>query len=112
MRRSDGEVEVEAWPRTSIDDLEFVTPWRTFRWYYGQKHYSGSYWSSTIRSHVIYESRLELTRLLYADFAREVRAVFSHPFLITAEVDGVTRRHVPDFLILRDGFVPLGQGSG
>lgn len=107
VRRSDGEVEAEAWPRTSIDDLEFVTPWRTFRWYYGQKHYSGSYWSSTMRSHVIYESRLELTRLLYADFAREVRAIFSQPFLITAEVDGITRRHVPDFLILRDGLVPL-----
>ncbi|WP_329374740.1 helix-turn-helix domain-containing protein [Streptomyces sp. NBC_01483] len=26
-----------------------MTPWRTFRWYKGQKHYSGTYWSSTMR---------------------------------------------------------------
>ena len=38
-------------------------PWRTFRWYKGQKHYSGLYWSATTRTHVAYESRLELARL-------------------------------------------------
>jgi hypothetical protein len=38
-------------------------PYRTFRWYLGQMHYSGSYWSSTESAHVIYESRLELSRL-------------------------------------------------
>jgi hypothetical protein len=39
-----------------------VLPWRTFRWHYGQRHYSGTYWSSTVGRHVIYESRLELAR--------------------------------------------------
>ncbi|WP_078655755.1 TnsA-like heteromeric transposase endonuclease subunit [Streptomyces fulvoviolaceus] len=108
LRRSDGEIAVRTWPHASVDDLlEFSTPWRTFRWYYGQKHYSGFYWSSTMRSHVIYESRLELTRLIYADFTRDGRAIFAQPFLITAEIDGTLRRHVPDFLILRDGMVPL-----
>ena len=29
----------------------------------GQKHYSGLYWSATTRTHVAYESRLELARL-------------------------------------------------
>ena len=43
-------------------------PYRTFRWYLGQMHYSGSYWSSTESAHVIYESRLELSRLLMPDF--------------------------------------------
>ena len=42
------------------DDL----PWPTFRWYYGQQHYSGSYWAATMAAHVIYDSRLELARLL------------------------------------------------
>jgi hypothetical protein len=42
-------------------------PWRVFRWYQGQQHYSGTYWSSTQRDHVIYESRLELAALLLSD---------------------------------------------
>lgn len=37
-----------------------VSPWRTFRWYCGQKHCSGTYWCATLGDHVIYESRLEL----------------------------------------------------
>ncbi|MFI9580812.1 hypothetical protein ACIHCQ_02965 [Streptomyces sp. NPDC052236] len=51
--------------------LQSACPWRTFRWYKGQKHYSGTYWSSTMRDHVIHESRLELTRLLLAAQRRE-----------------------------------------
>jgi hypothetical protein len=27
--------------------LLLAAPWRTFRWYFGQRHYSGTYWSST-----------------------------------------------------------------
>lgn len=27
--------------------LSGAAPWRRFRWYHGQKHYSGSYWSAT-----------------------------------------------------------------
>ncbi|GAA3264582.1 TnsA-like heteromeric transposase endonuclease subunit [Streptomyces labedae] len=65
----------------------------------GQKHYSGSYWSSTQSDHVIYESRLELARLLYADFDRDVTAIVAQPFLLRAEVDGALRRHIPDYLM-------------
>lgn len=79
--------------------LYAAEPWRTFRWYMGQKHYSGSYWSSTQSDHVIYESRLELARLLYADFDRDVTAIVAQPFLLRAEVDGVLRRHIPDYLM-------------
>ncbi|NUP48493.1 MAG: TnsA-like heteromeric transposase endonuclease subunit [Catenulispora sp.] len=75
-------------------------PWRTFRWHLGQKHYSGTYWSVTERAHVIYESRLELARLLYADFDSGVSRILAQPFLMTAVVDGVGRRHIPDFLLL------------
>ncbi|MFC8838675.1 TnsA-like heteromeric transposase endonuclease subunit [Streptomyces griseoincarnatus] len=79
--------------------LYAAEPWRTFRWYMGQMHYSGSYWSSTQSDHVIYESWLELARLLYADFDRDVTAIVAQPFLLRAEVEGVLRRHIPDYLM-------------
>ena len=43
-------------------------------------HYSGTYWSATERGHVIYESRLELARLLFADFDASVNRIFAQPF--------------------------------
>ncbi|WP_151478224.1 TnsA-like heteromeric transposase endonuclease subunit [Streptomyces albicerus] len=108
-RRLDGKIDEDrAWSATGGKNFPPVTPWRTFRWRYGQKHYSGTYWSSTMGAHVVYESRLELTRLLYADFDQNVTAVFAQPFLLSATVDGsARRRHVPDFLLLRDNDVPL-----
>ncbi len=75
-------------------------PWRRFRWYRGQQHYSGSYWSTTESGHVIYESRLELSRLLLADFNPGVRRIKAQPCLMQAEVDGRVRRHVPDYWLL------------
>ena len=63
-RRSDDLSEVtREWPAAGIDELAGAVPWRSFRWYRGQKHYSGTYWSSTVGGHVTYESRLELSRL-------------------------------------------------
>jgi hypothetical protein len=53
------------------------------------------YWSSTTGAHVVYESRLELARLLLADFDREVAGIAAQPFLVREE----GRRHVPDFLL-------------
>lgn len=88
-----------AWESAPLEMLYAAEPWRTFRWYMGQKHYSGSYWSSTQSDHVIYESRLELARLLYADFDRDVTAIVAQPFLLRAEVDGALRRHIPDYLM-------------
>lgn len=108
LRHIDGEIDDrQPWSATSPDRFRLVAPWRTFRWHYGQKHYSGTYWSSTMRSHIIYESRLELTRLLYADFDSNVTAIFAQPFLLSATVDGSLRRHVPDYLLLRDKGGPL-----
>ncbi|WP_406140985.1 TnsA-like heteromeric transposase endonuclease subunit [Streptomyces sp. NBC_01089] len=91
------------WGSVPLDLLRDAQPWRTFRWFKGQRHYSGTYWSSTVRDHVIYESRLELARLLFADFARDVRHVVAQPFLLKAEVEGQLRRHIPDFLLMTDG---------
>ena len=80
-------------------DLYAAVPWRTFRWYFGQRHYSGTYWSATKHDHVIYESRLELAALLLADFDRAVRGIAAQPFQLTAEVDGKGRRHVLDYML-------------
>jgi hypothetical protein len=84
--------------------LDDAIPWRTFRMYFGQTHYSGAYWSATEAAHVIYESRLELSRLLLADFAADVTHIVAQPFLMRARVDGVRRRHIPDY------FLMTGQG--
>jgi hypothetical protein len=55
-----------------------------------------------VGGHVIYESRLELGRLLFADFAPDVRHIVAQPFLLKADVDGKVRRHIPDYLLLTD----------
>lgn len=73
-------------------------PWRTFRSHEGQKHYSGTYWSSTLGDHVIYESRLELANLIAADFDPQVERIAAQPFLLTAEVEGQPRRHILDYI--------------
>jgi hypothetical protein len=82
----------------SAGQLLSATPWRTFRWYYGQRHYPGVYWAATVRDHVIYESRLELASLILADFDPQVRRMVAQPFQLRADVDGRPRGHVPDFL--------------
>ncbi|HZN78544.1 MAG TPA: TnsA-like heteromeric transposase endonuclease subunit [Mycobacterium sp.] len=84
--------------RVSAAALFECVPWRTFRWYFGQRHYSGTWWSSTMCDHVIYESRLELSRLLLADFDPCVRQMIAQPFMVTATVDGQPRRHILDYL--------------
>lgn len=72
------------------------------RWHKGQRHYSGTYWAATERGHVIYESRLELARLLFADFDTSVKRIIAQPFLLSAQVEAAVRCHVPDFLLLSD----------
>jgi hypothetical protein len=65
---ADGQTISELAGRNPVSSLFHADPWRTFRWYEGQRHYSGKYWSVTEGDHVIYESRLELSHLLMADF--------------------------------------------
>ncbi|MDX1873283.1 TnsA-like heteromeric transposase endonuclease subunit [Mycolicibacterium sp. 120266] len=102
-RRADDLSEVaREWTAAGIDELTNATPWRTFRWYRGQKHYSGSYWSSTVGGHVIYESRLELARLLFADFDTSVQCIIAQPFLLRTSVDRKSRKHIPDYLLITD----------
>ncbi|MFG2623980.1 TnsA-like heteromeric transposase endonuclease subunit [Streptomyces sp. NPDC048473] len=103
VRRQDGKaVEDRAWETTSIELLGAAVPWRTVRWHKGQRHYSGTYWSATVDDHVIYESRLELGRLLFADFDRSVRHIVAQPFLLKAVLEGKVRKHIPDYLLLTE----------
>ena len=90
------------WDRAPLELISNAAPWRTFRWRHGQKHYSGTYWSATERAHVIYESRLELARLLFADFDPAVTRIIAQPFMIRALIEKRARRHVPDYLLLTD----------
>jgi hypothetical protein len=64
FRTESGVAEGESWTVVDSAVLSNTVPWRTFRWYKGQRHYSGLYWSATMRDHVVYESRLELARLI------------------------------------------------
>ena len=73
-----------------------------FRWNYGQRHYSGSYWSSTMSAHIIYESRLDLARLLVADCDESVNCSVAQPFMLQAPFFGKFRHHIPDYLLLTD----------
>ncbi|MGI8309064.1 TnsA-like heteromeric transposase endonuclease subunit [Saccharopolyspora hattusasensis] len=90
------------WSDVDDDALRTAVPWRTFRWYRGQRHYSGTYWSATEKNHVVYESRLELARLLLADFDTSVRGIVAQPILLKSMVSGRERKHVPDFLLFTD----------
>lgn len=90
------------WDRAPLELISNAAPWRTFRWRHGQKHYSGTYWSATEQAHVIYESRLELARLLFADFDPAVTRIIAQPFLIRTLIDRRMRKHVPDYLLLTD----------
>jgi hypothetical protein len=97
----DGEI-IHMPPRRLPPSLMADTqPFREFRSYKGQRHYSGTYWSSTESAHVIYESRLELSRLLLADFDLTVDRIFAQPLMIRGRLDGRARRHVPHYLLIR-----------
>jgi hypothetical protein len=102
FRTESGVTENQSWSRVDSGVLAGTVPWRTFRWYLGQRHYSGLYWSATMRDHVIYESRLELSRLIFADFDRSVHRILAQPFLLKAEINGKIRRHVPDYFLVGD----------
>jgi hypothetical protein len=74
-------------------------PVREFRSYQGRRHYSGWYWCATTGGHVVYESRLELARILLADHDRDVVAIAAQPFLLEGFDGTRVRRHVPDVLL-------------
>jgi hypothetical protein len=106
LRMADGSEASLALPQVQGRQVISAVPWRKTRSARGQLHYPGYFWSATMSAHVVYESRLELARLLLADFDRHVVAIAAQPFLLQARVGGQARRHVPDFLLVHaDGSV-------
>ncbi|MCV7264045.1 hypothetical protein [Mycolicibacterium poriferae] len=53
---ANGETERFAAAELSEAALFGAIPWRTFRWYKGQRHCSWCYWAATEDNTVIYES--------------------------------------------------------
>lgn len=82
--------------------LQRAIQFREFRYWKGQKHYPGLYWSSTMRAHVGYESRLELWSALGADFDPHVCFQLSQPFELSEGTGTRRRYHVPDYLLRYD----------
>jgi hypothetical protein len=101
-RRADGVFAETTLARVSLDLLIGGLPVREFRWYRGRQFYSGWYASSTTQGLVAYESRLELARIMLADFDPAVVGIAAQPFQLIGEDGGRTRRHVPDLLLLHE----------
>jgi hypothetical protein len=74
VRLRDGTVSERPLRRLTVGEVVPAGPWRAARSARGQAHYLGYYWSATSGGHIIYESRLELARLLLADFGPRVTA--------------------------------------
>ena len=100
VRYNDGLVQDFPLDRLRLADLSGSVPWRQVRSRHGQAHYSGSYASATMGAFVVYESRLELARLLLADFDPQVQRIYAQPFRLVARAGGRVRHHVPDFLLV------------
>jgi hypothetical protein len=91
-----------------VTDVIEGQPVREFRSYKGRRHYSGWYWSSTVARMVAYESRMELARILLADFEPAVTAMAAQPFQIIGDDGGQRRRYVPDVMLVGgDGSVTV-----
>jgi hypothetical protein len=100
LRMADGGEASVPLSQVKARQVVAAVPWRKTRSVRGQVHYPGFFWSATMGAHVVYESRLELARLLLADFDRGVTAIAAQPFLLQAHAGGRSRRHVPDFLLV------------
>jgi hypothetical protein len=93
--------------RVAAEDVLAGLPVREFRWYQGRRHYSGWYWSATAGRLVAYESRLELARIMLADFDPRVTAIAAQPLRLAGPDGAGTRRHVPDILLADAGGVTV-----
>lgn len=103
VRYDDGLTQEFPLDRLRLADFRHSVPWRQVRSRHGQAHYPGSYASATTGGFVIYESRLELARLLLADFDPQVEQIYAQPFRLAARAGGRVRHHVPDFLLVSAG---------
>ncbi|WP_425455247.1 TnsA-like heteromeric transposase endonuclease subunit [Allorhizocola rhizosphaerae] len=108
LRGGDGQVSSVALGQLRAADVARAVPFRRWRSRPGQRHLPGSYWSATTSSHVVYESQLELCRVLLADFDVSTVDIRAQPLRLTAMVGGRKRSQVPDFLLVSvDGTVTV-----
>src|SRR6266851_8578128 len=98
-RAADGAAVDTTLDRVAAEDVVAGLPVREFRWYKGRRHYSGWYWSLTGQRLVAYESRLELARIMLADFEPDVTAIAAQPFRLAGPDGPRIRRHVPDLML-------------
>ncbi|MFJ8860244.1 TnsA-like heteromeric transposase endonuclease subunit [Streptomyces sp. NPDC102451] len=105
VRYDDASVRKVPFKGLRLADFTWSVPWRKFRSVHGQAHYSGRYASATMAGPVVYESRLELARLLLADMDPSVRGIYAQPCHLTARIGDRVRRHVPDFLLVMESGV-------
>jgi hypothetical protein len=103
FRGGDGRFVDATLGRLPVDEVLAGLPVREFRWYRGRRHYSGWYWAVTTGGHVVYESRLELARIMLADRDPDVVAMAAQPVWLGGMDDGRVRRHVPDLLLSHSG---------
>jgi hypothetical protein len=101
-KAADGSIVTGQWEGLDAEAVAAGRPWRTFPWYLGQKNYAGLYWCATQNAHVGYESRLELSRLMLADFDPTARKIVSQPFQLRGIVEGERIRRVPDYMACTD----------
>lgn len=99
-RTGTGEEVITTLDRVAVTELAAGLPVREFRWYQGRKHYSGWYWSATTQGMVVYESRLELARIMLADRDPAVVGIAAQPMQLSAPDGERVRRHVPDLLLM------------
>ncbi|MFD8115693.1 TnsA-like heteromeric transposase endonuclease subunit [Streptomyces microflavus] len=102
IRYLDGTTRQVPLQQLRLPDFVESAPWRRVRAVHGMAHFSGDYASATTGGHIVYESRLELARLLLADFDPCVVGIYAQPLRMVARVDGKIRSHVPDFLLVTD----------
>ncbi len=101
-KAADGSIVTGLWEGLDAEAVAAGRPWRTFPWYLGQKNYAGLYWCATQNAHVGYESRLELSRLMLADFDPTARKIVSQPFQLRGIVGGERICRVPDYMVCTD----------
>lgn len=77
VRYVDGSTCDVPFARLRVADFAESQPWRRVRSVHGMLHHSGDYASATTGGQVVYESRLELARLLLADFDPAVVGIFA-----------------------------------
>jgi hypothetical protein len=98
-RASGGAVVDTTLDRLCADEVIARLPVREFRWHEGRRHYSGWYWCAIGQRLVVYESRLELARIMLADFDPAVAGVAAQPFLLIGRDGSRVRQNVPDVLL-------------